>query len=98
MAKIQPEDEDAAQYRALKVATGLRRRAESDERMALVSHAGFLDRLLKALLNQLPDVPRTVFYAHYNTAITRIDFDDYDRMRLHYLNRIEHLPADLRSW
>ncbi|HEX9870696.1 MAG TPA: histidine phosphatase family protein [Candidatus Tectomicrobia bacterium] len=92
------EVETAAQYRALKVVDALRRRALNNERIALVSHGGFIDRALKALLNQLPNIPRTVFYAHYNTAITRIDCYHQDSLRLHYLNRVEHLTPDLRSW
>ncbi len=84
--------------RALTTALELRERAKSDEQIALVAHAGFLDRLLKALFNSLPDIPRTHFYAHYNTGITRLDFVDRDRVRLHYLNQVEHLPADKRSW
>ncbi len=94
------EDETHTQYRALRVAAALRERADSDDRIALVSHAGFLDRLLKALLNQLPDSPRRVFYAHYNTGITRIDFmaEHSDQMRLLYINRLDHLPYDMRTW
>lgn len=93
----QMETESAAQFRALKVAEALRENARTEHRIALVSHAGFLDRLLKVLLNQLPNVPRTVFYAHYNTAITRIDFGEA-YLRMHYINRMDHLPPHLRSW
>ncbi|MBK8035237.1 MAG: hypothetical protein IPK17_38180 [Chloroflexi bacterium] len=46
------------------------------------------------LLNQLPN--RSVYYLHYNTAITRIDFEK-DHMIVRYLNRVDHLSPDLIS-
>ena len=54
-----------------------------------------MDTLLKALFNQLPS--HHLWYHHYNTAITRIDFDEEGRLHLRYLNRIDHLPPDLVS-
>jgi broad specificity phosphatase PhoE len=93
--KLEPETHSF--YRAIKVATELRHRAaDSNEVLALVSHAGFLDILLKAIFNQLPSRPYTMRYYHYNTAITRIDYQG--RMPiLHYMNRVDHLPMDKRS-
>ena len=73
----------------------LREWDNSDERVALVSHGGFIDALLKALCNQLPS--QHLWYHHYNTAITRLDFDQDDRLHLRYLNRIDHLPPALIS-
>jgi 2,3-bisphosphoglycerate-dependent phosphoglycerate mutase len=90
------EPETHSFYRAIKVATALQQRAESDDVLALVSHAGFLDILLKAIFNQLPSRPRTTNYYHYNTAITRIDYHG-QRPVLHYMNRVDHLPSDKRS-
>ncbi|HLU11061.1 MAG TPA: histidine phosphatase family protein [Oceanobacillus sp.] len=85
-----------AQGRAIKVAGELRRRANTPERIAIVSHGTFIDALLKALLNQLPS--RQFFFLHYNTAITRIDFSgDRERMLVRYINRTAHLPPDLVS-
>ncbi len=81
--------------RAIKVARELRRRAAeeaSDTRIAIVTHGTFIDLLLKALLGQLPN--RQFFFAHYNTGITRLDFDR-DVFVVRYVNRIEHLPVDL---
>lgn len=93
--------EDAPRFisRAIKVALALNERRATDDHIAIIAHAAFLDALTKALLNQLPLKPRAMFYAHYNTGITRFDFDDeMDNMRLHYLNRTEHLPPQMRSW
>ncbi len=89
------EDWPACHGRAIKVAQKLRKWADSDERIALITHGGFIDSLIKALANQLPD--GGLFYYHYNTAITRIDFRRDERMGFRYLNRIGHLPPELIS-
>ncbi|MBN1993306.1 MAG: histidine phosphatase family protein [Anaerolineae bacterium] len=91
------EDWPACQGRAIKVAGQLREWVESngDERIALVSHGGFIDALLKALFNQLPG--RHLWYHHYNTAITRLDFREEGRLGLRYLNRVDHLSPELIS-
>lgn len=91
------EPETNSHYRAIKVERELRDRSESDDVIALVSHAGFLDVLLKAIFAQLPSRPYTMRYYHDNTAITRINFQR-GWATLHYLNRVDHLPADLRSF
>lgn len=96
-ATIGREPETRSFYRAIKVARELRQRGASDEVIALVSHAGFLDVLLKAIFDQLPSHPHTMRYFHGNTAITRINFDG-QHPTLHYMNRIDHLPAELRSF
>lgn len=90
--------------RAIAVALRLRKLAPTRERIALVAHAAYLDSLMKALLGQLPTHPDRLFYNHYNTGITRIDFAESkyttasDHLRLHYLNRVDHLPPELRTW
>ncbi|MBE2183604.1 MAG: histidine phosphatase family protein [Anaerolineae bacterium] len=89
--------------RAIKVATELKRRAvetplQSDGRptcIALISHGTFIDALIKALLNQLPN--RGYYYLHYNTGITRIDFVENERLLLRYVNRVPHLTPDMIS-
>lgn len=90
--------------RAVRVALELNRRQhEEDACIALVSHAAFLDALMKAFLNQVPLHPQQLFYAHYNTGVTRLDFNEHDgyyrdNMRLHYLNRVDHLTVEQRTW
>lgn len=93
-SKMGKEPEAHSFYRAIKVATALQQRAESDDVLALVSHAGFMDILLKAIFNQLPSY--TINYYHHNTAITRIDYYE-QRPILHYMNRVDHLPINKRS-
>lgn len=85
--------------RAVRVALALRDRAHTDERIALVSHGAFLDSLIKALLNQSPGSPDGIFYSHYNTAMTRIDFNEgRSSVGIHYMNRVQHLPYELLTW
>ena len=81
--------------RAVQVAADLRRRADRDERILLVTHGTFIDALIKALFAQIPT--RAMFYLHYNTAITRIDFVERERLLVRYLNRIAHLPPEMVS-
>lgn len=83
-----------AQGRAINVAGELWRRAHSDDRIAIVSHGTFIDALLKALFNQLPN--HSIYYSHYNTAISRIDFFAERRgLFVRHLNRIAHLPVEM---
>ncbi len=90
------EEWPLCQGRAIKVAHTLRQWAiGSTERIALVSHGGFLDALLKALFDQLPG--RHLFYHHYNTAVTRLDFREDGRLGLRFINRVDHLPPELVS-
>ena len=96
-AALGREAEARSYYRAIKVARALRERADTDDVIALVSHAGFLDVLLKAIFEQLPSRPYIMRYYHENTAITRINFDK-GWAALHYMNRVDHLPAALRSF
>lgn len=95
------EDMPACYARATRVARILRRRAADnmeagvDEGIALISHGTFIDSLLKAFFNQIPD-PQ-LFYQHYNTAITRIDFMRDGTLLLRYLNRTQHLSPEMFS-
>lgn len=87
------EDVHQAQGRAIGVALQLRRMRGRGGRIGVVSHGDFLDGLLKALENRLPGAD--TYWEHRNTGITRLDFEPGGRMVLKYLNRIEHLPAEL---
>ena len=92
------EDWPFCQGRAIRVARQLREMAkESDgtEQVALISHGGFMDALVKALLNQLPGTH--VFYHHFNTAITHLDFHENGHLNLRYMNRIDHLSLEMIS-
>ena len=89
------EDWPGCQGRAIRVAGELRELAQqvgAHERVAMVSHGGFINALLKALLNHLPSPE--IFYHHFNTAITRLDFRPEGRLSVRYLNRIPHLSPE----
>jgi len=87
------EDWPACQGRAIRVANQLRDRTDSKERIAMVSHGGFMDALIKAITNQLPG--EHVFYHHFNTSITRIDFHPNRHRDIRYINRIDHLSREM---
>ncbi len=90
------EEWSSCHGRAIKVASQLLEWTEQDERIAMVTHGGFMDALLKALFNQLPG--RDVYYHHFNTAITHLTFDPARRrINLLYLNRVDHLSAEYVS-
>jgi len=84
--------------RAIRVANEIRRRAEDPEtmndRIGIITHGTFIDALIKAFLNMLPS--RSFFFLHYNTAITRLDFNDRGVL-MRCTNRIDHLPNDMIS-
>lgn len=91
------EEMEGCYERAAMVANTLRDWAPdmADDRIALVSHGTFLDSLIKALLGH--DFASQLYYTHYNTAITRIDFTPKGFLLLRYLNRTEHLTPTLIS-
>jgi len=91
------EPETHSFYRAIKVAQELRDWNQGEAVIALVSHAGFLDILLKAIFEQLPSRPYSMRYYHNNTGITRVDYHQGEPA-LHYLNRVPHLKAAMRSY
>jgi 2,3-bisphosphoglycerate-dependent phosphoglycerate mutase len=70
----------------------LRRHGQTSDRVALVSHGGFYQYFLGAILG-LPDIKNTVFGMN-NTAISRIDFNP-PAAALIYLNRVDFLPSNL---
>lgn len=63
-----------------------------DARIGMITHGTFSDQLLKKLFLLAGDRP--MYFSHYNTGITRIEFaEDYTVLR--YTNRIAHLPDEL---
>jgi 2,3-bisphosphoglycerate-dependent phosphoglycerate mutase len=70
----------------------LERHGRTDDRVAVVSHGGFYQYLMAAVLN-LPG-REGYWFALNNAAITRIDFHE-ERIGLVYLNRVDFLPKEL---
>lgn len=70
----------------------IERHGGTDDRVAVVSHAGFYNGLLAAILD-LPGREGHWFVLN-NTGLSRIDFHE-DEIGLSYLNRVDFLPKDL---
>lgn len=68
------------------------RHGKTDDRVAIVSHGGFYNFFLTALLGTTPG--DGFWFSINNTAITRLDFRE-EGVALTYANRLEHLPAEL---
>ncbi|MCZ6676622.1 MAG: histidine phosphatase family protein [Candidatus Poribacteria bacterium] len=66
---------------------------DSDERVAAVSHGGSGSSLISALFDLPPDVTYARFRQN-NTGVSRISITP-EQTALHYLNRIDHLPAEV---
>jgi len=93
------ENDKLPQKRAQKVLEWLRQHhASTDDRVAIVTHGGFYNHLLRAMLHISPEEPdnRKLGYrlVYNNCAISRFDFTD-ERVYLVYHNRAEYLPDDL---
>lgn len=86
------ESYEALLERAVRVAVSLHEQAASHQHIAIVTHGTFANHLIKAIFGQLRG--RQIFYHHYNTGISRIDFYDDGSLGLVYLNRINHLPLE----
>jgi 2,3-bisphosphoglycerate-dependent phosphoglycerate mutase len=76
----------------------LERHGRTENRVAVVSHGGFYNYLLRALL-KLPE-PDDTWFVLNNAAITRIDFHDRDpdgaeRVALIYMNRADFMPRKI---
>ena len=78
----------------------LERHGDTNDRVAVVSHGGFFQSLLWALLSAdaLPPPAhmgvRALWFGVSNTAISRFEFHD-GIAAIRYLNRVDHLPTEL---
>ncbi|MDP6042806.1 MAG: histidine phosphatase family protein [Candidatus Latescibacteria bacterium] len=72
----------------------LDRDLDSDCHLAIVTHGAFANIFIQVLLGQ--DPLEAVYFGHYNTGISRIDFVG-GMIRPRYLNRVEHLVPHLRT-
>jgi 2,3-bisphosphoglycerate-dependent phosphoglycerate mutase len=70
----------------------LERHGDSGDRVAVISHGGFYNHLLRAVLG-LPEADRLWFTIN-NTAITRIDFEG-EQTWVSYMNRLDFMPEEL---
>ena len=86
------EDPSSLLVRATKVSEQLWEMAKKEDRVAMISHGGFMNALLKALFGQISQ--SHMYYRHHNTAITRIYMDDDGRFEVLYLNSAAHLTPE----
>ncbi len=70
----------------------LQRHGGTQDRVAVISHGGFYNHFLRAVL-VLPEENQAWFSLN-NTAITRIDFEG-ERTWVSYMNRLEFMPEEL---
>jgi len=88
---FEPSEERSARARRV-LQTLLERHGDTKDRVAIISHGGFYNRLLRAIL-ALPDESNCWFVLN-NTAITRIDFEE-ERAVFNYSNRTDFLSKAL---
>jgi 2,3-bisphosphoglycerate-dependent phosphoglycerate mutase len=89
------EPEDVRQKRADGVLEALlARHGETDDAVVFVSHGGFFNHLLRAVLGigELDD--DRLWFSANNASVTRIDFVEGRRL-VEYVNRVDFLPPDL---
>jgi 2,3-bisphosphoglycerate-dependent phosphoglycerate mutase len=77
----------------------LKQHGPTNDRVAIVSHGGFMQTLLETLLNRsAPDImlglPANVWFVTNNVAVSRFDFEA-DHFRIGYLNRVDFLSDEL---
>ena len=91
---LEPHEERVT--RAKRFIKALREKhGQTDDRVAVVSHGGFYNYLLGALLDiPISYPPASVWFALNNAGITRIDFKA-ERMIMVYQNRVDFLPPEL---
>jgi probable phosphoglycerate mutase len=81
---------DQCGERAERVAEALRSWPRPDERIAIVTHGGFTNRLLGALLR-----PAATVWMHvYNTSVSVVEFYPDGGLGVRFTNRTDHLPPE----
>lgn len=92
----QPYESEEARWQRARTAldTLIARHGDTHDRVAVVSHGGFYNTLLKCLM----DMPQRegLWFTMNNAAITRIDFID-GYVDLVYQNRVDFLPVEIVS-
>lgn len=88
------ESETECWARARRVVAELQaRHGDTEDRVAVVSHAGFYNYVVKVLFQMPADVD--CWFTMNNTGITRLNFETSDKVFINYQNRIDFLPEDL---
>jgi 2,3-bisphosphoglycerate-dependent phosphoglycerate mutase len=72
----------------------LDRHGKTDDRVVMVSHGGFYNEMIAAVMTIEP--VKAVWFRLFNCAISRFDFVEDERLCV-YLNYVSHLPGNLTS-
>lgn len=87
------EERETRRARAKKVLNDLiSKHANSNNTVLLVSHGGFYNYLLRALLEIKDDTPS--WFVFYNGAITLVEISE-EHLRIVFCNRYDFMPANL---
>ena len=70
----------------------LDRHGETDEQVAVISHGGFYNYVLRALLGM--DESQNRWFSLNNCAVTRVAFEE-ETILVHYMNRLDFMPREL---
>jgi 2,3-bisphosphoglycerate-dependent phosphoglycerate mutase len=90
---VEPRDARLPRARRF-LADLLERHGNTSHRVAIVSHGGFFNLLLKVILNLPSGYP--VWFTSYNCAVSWIQFREQD-VTIQYLNRTDFLPTEMVS-
>jgi 2,3-bisphosphoglycerate-dependent phosphoglycerate mutase len=81
----------------------LARHGGTEDRVCIVTHGGFTAMLINVIFSfqeinpNLGDEEFRTWLGINNTGFARIDFEE-DRIIQTYMNRVDHLPAELITW
>lgn len=80
----------------------LTRHGGTDDAVALVTHGDYIDQFVNVVMGRGREAAnyrdgREATWVFHNTSISRIDIMDNARTVI-YLNRVDHLPAELVTW
>lgn len=80
-------------FRAQQVAQRIHQRfsARENNNIVVVTHAGFSALLVSALIG----APKHTRFSHFNAAITLLEWDMYDVVRVRYANFVGHLSKEM---
>jgi 2,3-bisphosphoglycerate-dependent phosphoglycerate mutase len=92
------ESPDQAIQRAKAFLAELKQRHEPADRVAVITHGGFIVAIFRVLFGfstfENNEAGNRIWLHANNTSITRLDFGE-EHVELVYLNRLDHLPTDL---
>lgn len=80
----------------------IERHGDTDDRVAIISHAGFFQSLIKTLLSPARDgtsigqEPNYLWFGASNVSISRFELDGGEIV-VRYVNRVDYLPDELIS-